>query len=826
LKKAWERKSMLASLASDVILALRVMRQKPLFTAAVVLTLALGTGANTAVYTLVHAVLLRPFPFPESERLVEIKTVSTKGEAVYGASLADVVDLRARVRSLSSAASYRVERVNLVPEERAIPTRVAHVTPLFFDVLDTKPLLGRTFLPGEDEPGGDVQKAVLSFSAWQSLYGGRREILGTTIRTGMGSYEVVGVMPSGFSFPGRTDLWIPVQSFLQIREIDRAAPEFRGFRFSYRSIARLAEGADLEGVRAEVEAVSRTLQAEFPATNRDFVHRIVTLREAETTDLRPYLLLLLGAVVLVLVICSANVANLLLSRTVSRSRELALRGALGARRSRLARQLLTESLVFAFLGAGLGVALAAAGLRLFSVWTSFTFPVWARLEIDGAVLASSFAVAFVVGILVGAVPLAHLSRNTLAGAVREGTRGSARSGFLRPALVVGEVSLSLVLLVGAGLLLSSLNRLRGVEEGLDSESVLTVSMSAFRPGREEVRIRNVTAYYRRVIEKLRELPGVVAVGGTDNFPYGSRQAPERRDYRLEIRGESEEERTHRGPTLAVDVTPEYFQAVGIPLLEGRTFHEGDNLEGPWVIILSESASKILFPGRTALGQEVRVTFDGGGGDPFARVVGIVGDVKYDKREDGGIELYYPYTQYGLSSTTLAVRVRGPAEGLAERVRDAVHSVDPETAVEDVRPMDALIDDSLWRERLWGTLLTGFATFALALAAIGLYAVLAYAVASRTREIGVRMALGSKPLDVLAVVAAGGMRLVGIGLLGGAIAAAGLLPLIRSLLFGIEGMSLSMYAIPALVLSAVALAACLMPAIRAARTDPVLALRQE
>jgi predicted permease len=391
---------------------------------------------------------------------------------------------------------------------------------------------------------------------------------------------------------------------------------------------------------------------------------------------------------------------------------------------------------------------------------------------------------------------------------------------------VGEVSLSLVLLVGAGLLLSSLNRLRGVEEGLDSESVLTVSMSAFRPGREEVRIRNVTAYYRRVIEKLRELPGVVAVGGTDNFPYGSRQAPERRDYRLEIRGESEEERTHRGPTLAVDVTPEYFQAVGIPLLEGRTFHEGDNLEGPWVIILSESASKILFPGRTALGQEVRVTFDGGGGDPFARVVGIVGDVKYDKREDGGIELYYPYTQYGLSSTTLAVRVRGPAEGLAERVRDAVHSVDPETAVEDVRPMDALIDDSLWRERLWGTLLTGFATFALALAAIGLYAVLAYAVASRTREIGVRMALGSKPLDVLAVVAAGGMRLVGIGLLGGAIAAAGLLPLIRSLLFGIEGMSLSMYAIPALVLSAVALAACLMPAIRAARTDPVLALRQE
>jgi putative ABC transport system permease protein len=352
-------------------------------------------------------------------------------------------------------------------------------------------------------------------------------------------------------------------------------------------------------------------------------------------------------------------------------------------------------------------------------------------------------------------------------------------------------------------------------------------MSAFRPGAEETRIRTVTQYYRRVIERLKELPQVVAVGGSDNFPYGSRYARQRSEYRLEVRGESKEERAHRVPTLAVDVTPEYFQALGIPLLEGRAFREGDTLDAPWVIILSARAAKALFPGRPALDQEVRITFDGGGGDPWARVVGIVGDVKYEKREDDrGIELYYPYTQYGLSSTTLAIRIRGSAGELPARVREVVHSVDPETAVENVRPMDALIEDTLWRERLWGALLTGFAALALLLAAIGIYAVVAYAVTSRTREIGVRMALGSRPIEVLAVVAGGGMRLVAIGLAAGIAAASALVPWTRSLLFGVEGAGLAIYIVPALVLSVVALAACIQPAIRAAGIDPIRALRQE
>ncbi|HEY7820401.1 MAG TPA: ABC transporter permease, partial [Vicinamibacteria bacterium] len=577
---------MLRDLVSDLVHALRAMRQKPLFAAAVILTLALGTGANTAVFTLVHAVLLRPFPFPESERLVTVNAVSTVGaRAVWGPSLQDVDDLRARTTRIAAIGSYREERINLVPEERAIPVSVAHVTPQFYDVLEVPPFLGRTILPEEDRPGGDVQKAILSFSAWQSLYGGNREVVGSTIRTSMGIYQLIGIMPDGFSFPGRTDLWIPVQSFFDLRELDRNDPELRGSRWSYRSIARLADGAELDEADAELEAVSRTLQAEYPETNRDFLHRMTTLREAETGELKPYLILLLGAVGLVLLICCANVSSLLLSRAVSRSRELALRAALGASRLRLARELLAESLVFAVLGSSAGLALAVIALRLFSSWTSAPMPEWVRLEIDGAVLAASLAVAVATGVLVALASLTRVAQGNVARAVREGARETHHDGFLRPALVVGEVGLCLVLLVGAALLLSSLHRLRGVEEGLDTENVLTVTLSAFRPGAEETRIRNVTSYYRLVIEKLKELPGVVAVGGTDKFPYGARPN-ERRDFRLELRGESEEERTHRGATLAVDVTPEYFQAVGIPLLEGRTFHDGDTLDAPWVVILS------------------------------------------------------------------------------------------------------------------------------------------------------------------------------------------------------------------------------------------------
>jgi predicted permease len=414
----------------------------------------------------------------------------------------------------------------------------------------------------------------------------------------------------------------------------------------------------------------------------------------------------------------------------------------------------------------------------------------------------------------------------VARAVREGARETHHDGFLRPALVVGEVGLCLVLLVGAALLLSSLHRLRGVEEGLDTENVLTVTLSAFRPGAEETRIRNVTSYYRLVIEKLKELPGVVAVGGTDKFPYGARPN-ERRDFRLELRGESEEERTHRGATLAIDVTPEYFQAVGIPLLEGRAFHDADTLDAPWVVILSATASERLFPGRSPIGQEVRIAFDGGGGDPWARVVGVVGDVKYQKREDGtAIEIYYPYTQYGLSWTTLAIRTRGRTAGLAERVREAVHSVDPETAVEDIQEFSTLIDGSLWREKLWGTLLSSFGALALVLAATGLYGVVSYAVTSRTREIGVRMALGSRPKEVVSLVTGSGMRLVGAGLAIGLIAAALLVPLIRSVLFEADELSLIAYGVPTLVLAAIALAACVQPAIRASRIDPIRALRQD
>lgn len=819
---------MIQSLLSDIRLALRGFRHRPGFALAVTLTLALGTGATTAVLAVVQGVLIRPLPFPDSDELAEIRTISLLArENVYGTSLLEAEDFAAGVEGIDALGVYREMRTNLIPQDRAIPAHISLVTGDFFNALRTPPLLGRTFEPDDDRPGGDAAVAVLSHRTWQALYGGERDIVGQTIRTAMQDFQIVGVMPEGFEFPGRTDLWVPMQSYLDSRQIDRGDPAIRGVRIYYRSVVRLADGATVSSAGAEVAAVSRMLQGEFPETNRDFEHRLIGLRDAEAAVLRPYLLLLLGAVGLVLAICCANIANLFVARSVSRTREIGVRTALGAGRGRLARQLLTESLVLAVAGALVGLALAWWGVELFRLSARDLLPAWALLEIDGSVLALCGLMALACGAVIGLAPVIHAIRLEAGTVVRGGTRVVASGGPLRPALVTAQVGLSMILLVGAGLLLASLDRLERVDEGLGAERVLTVSMSAFREGPNEERIRNTTSYYREVIDRLEQLPSVEAVGGTDNFPYGSRYLADRNTERIEVRGDSDEELAHRAPAVLVDVTPDYFDALGIPLIEGRAFDEGDHLDAPWVIILSETGARTLFPDRPALGQEVRMTYEGGGVDPWAQVVGIVGDVKYDKREAGdGIELYYPYTQWGLASTTLAIRTRGATTDLLEQVREIVHAVDPETAVEEIRPLGALIEDSLWRERLWGGLVTAFAGLALVLAAVGIYGVVSYSVASRTQEVGVRMALGSKPRDVVALVTRHGMLPVLLGMVLGTALSLALVPLVRSLLFQAGSLDVVSYVVPGLLLAVVSFAACLQPALRAARIDPVRALRRE
>ncbi len=817
----------MSTLLSDLRFSWRGLKQRPVFALTLLLTLSIGTGAIATVFSLVQAVLLRPFPFPDGKEIVEIQTISTKAERnVYGTSFQDAQDLEVRVESFEEVGVFRESRINIVPEDRAVPAQVTHVTPGFFDVLGVPALHGRTFEAADDVPGGDSRKVVLAYSAWQTLFGGRQDILGQQLRTAMGGFEVVGVMPAGVAHPARTDLWVPLQSHFDIRGLDRTHPRHRGSRLYDRAIARLGDDADLERSRLEVATVSAQLGQEYPDSNGEFTHHVVTLREAEAGAYQPYLLLLLGAVLLVVAVCCTNVAGLLIARTASRVGEFGVRTALGAGGGRLTRQLLTEGLMIGVLGGGLGLLISVLAVRLTADYLAglSVLPAWVRLEVDPRVLAAGMLVAVGSGLLAALGPLVMVRRVGPLASLHASARVPRRQRPLQSAMVVAEVALSMVLLVAAALLLASFGRLEQVDTGLQTERVSTVSLSAYRGGTNEERIRAVTSFYRQVIEKIETIPGVVAVGGSDNFPYGSRFSSARNEMRVEARGESEEASGHRAGALLIDVTPAYFQAVGIPLLAGRTFTEGDTLDAPWVIVLSETAALRLFPDRDPLGQEVRMTYEGGGADPWAQVVGVVGDVKYEKREaSGGFELYYPYTQYGLVSTTLAIRTRGPTPGLEQRVHEAVASVDPTTAVERIESLDVLVADTLWRERLAGGLLAACALIAVILAAIGLYGIVSYGVASRVHEIGVRMALGSAPARVLLEVTGSGLRLVMVGIAVGAVGAMLMVPLLRSYLFEAGRLDVVAYLVPALFLVLVGAVACLRPSLRASRVDPIRVL---
>lgn len=812
----------------DLKQAYRTLWKRPGFALLIISVLGLGIGAATTIFSLRYAVFMRPLPLPEPERLVEIRTVSTRPEAdVYGASDQDSVDWQERSSAIETLGTYSTGRLNVLSDDRATSVAMAYVTPGLFTALGMQPRIGRMFLPEEDQPGGDAAKAVLSYATWQSLFGGREDILGTELRTDRQSLEIVGVAPPGLSFPDQTQVWIPAQSIYDLRGTDRSDPARRSGRRWIRSVARLAEGATLGQARAELEEIGRQLQQEYPETNAEVMPEVVTLRAAETERLGPYLTLLSGAALLMLVICCANVAGLMMMRATRRRRELAVRWALGAGLRGLGRALLLESLLLSLAGGLLAVAFTGLALRIYPTLIPVALPPWFEARLDPPVLGFALLVAFGCCLLSGLAPLWRALRQAPSVGLREGAKGSARQGRLRPALVVAQITLCLLLLTGAHLLTRSLEALESVDHGLRPDRVMTVALSSFQHGSNEDRIRGVTQFYRRLVDRLEQIPGVVAVGGTDNFPYSGSQYGDRGGVSVEARGDTEADRRLRAPTLLVDVTPRYFEAVGLPLLEGRSFDDGDTLDAPMVIILNERGARELFPDRPALGQEVRITYDGGGADEWARVVGIVGNVKYDKRwDDRGIELYYPHSQYGLASTYLAIRTRDAVPGLEDAIRATIAGIAPETAVERITTLERMIDDSLWQDRLWSVVLGGFALMALLLATVGVYGVLAENVAQRTREIGIRLALGALPRDVIHRITRQGLALVSIGLGVGLLATPWIGRALEAVVFGVESTTRSSAVSAALFLLAAALLACLVPAMRAARVDPLEALRDE
>jgi putative ABC transport system permease protein len=802
--------------------AMRALLRAPLATAVMIAILAAGIGLNTAVYSVLYGILLRPYPYASPERIVRIASAPIKdpGNRV-GVSLPDFEDFRHDARTLQDLSAWSTERINLIDDGVAVPVDAGVISPGLFATLGVKLLIGREFLPQEDIPGGDSNKVILSHALWEKRFNRDAGILGRVIRTSLGSFSVVGVASPGFLFPRDSALWIPIESELRARNESR---QMRFYR-RYRVVARLREGASLSAAQDDLRQIGTRLQREQAVTNRDILPVVEPLRTVETSEMRPYVLLLMAGAGLVLLVCCTNLANLLLARSSAREREFAVRAAMGAGRKRLLIQLLTEHSLLAIAGALLGVALASSLLGALPriIPGPAELPFWMHFDLDRNVLAFTCAVTIGTIAAFGLVPLLKSARTDLESLLRDGSRGSHATSRLRRGLIVGEVALSAILLVCAGLLLKSLNRLESVDPGFQPHNVLAIQLSPFKPGSAQQRIEAATTYFRNVIATIGQVPGVVAVGATDGLPYTPDSA-DRPSYNMEVQGAGSVERAYRGPGSVIDITPQYFEAMGIPLREGRAFNEQDRSTSERVIILSERAARFLFPGRSPIGGQVRHNTNGMA-DPWSRVVGVVGNVRYKADETSeGIEMYYPSSQWEFESAYVAIRVQGSPAGFENAIRQAVSSVDVETGIDEMKTMDALMNETLWQQRSWGFVLAAFAATTLLLAAVGLYGVMAYSVALRRTEIGIRAALGATPKTLFGEVTREGVYLAAAGAAVGLLVALGVTRLLRTMLYGVPPGDPVTFLLAALVLIAVAAVASALPGMRAASMDPVKILR--
>jgi putative ABC transport system permease protein len=801
----------------DVRYALRILARSPGFTAVAVLTLALGIGVNTAIFTVANALLLRPLPFADPDRLALVAVVRSELALI---SFLRFATIQEQSRSFSGIAAVTNESFNFSGHGDAEEIPSARSTWNFFDVLGVRPLLGRTFVASEDQPGGK-QVALISHSFWMTRFGGARDIVGQNITLDSRDYTVIGVLPADFAFSclgPRIDVWAT-----RVYEINLATPQQvqRGAGF-LTAIARLRPGVTRDRAKAEMAVLNRQFQRANPGrpdSDPKMVIEVADLQRQVVANVRPALLMLLGAVGLVLLIACANVASLLLSRALGRKKEIAVRAALGAIRGDLLRQLIIESLLLAGIGGVMGALLSWWGTHVLSTLAASTLPRFANLHMDGWVLAFTAAISLASGLCFGLVPALQLSKPNLNTVLRDEGRsstGSRRRNNARNILVVSQVALSMVLLVGAGLLIRSFIRLQTATPGFDPGNVL--SMRIFLPRTKYATRSQTIAFYNEALKQVRTLPGVESVAISSALPVnGTRRSP------MLLEGQPEVPVGER-PILNIQtISPDYTKVLRVPLVRGREFTEHDDAEAPPVVMVNQAVVRRYWPNENPIGKRIYL----GQLPKPSVVVGVLGDIKNENlAHDATPEVFLPFPQLPWASLNLTVRTTRDPHNSISAVRRQISLIDKDQPVTNVQTLEELLESASAQPRFTMFLLGIFATAALILAMVGIYGVIAYSVAQRTQELGIRMALGADRSDILRLVIGHGLLLTLSGVAIGMIASVALTRMLSSMLYKTSATDPLIFSSSAVLFLAVALIASYLPARRAMRIDPTDALRYE
>jgi putative ABC transport system permease protein len=808
------------TLIQDIRYAIRTLRKQPAFTAVVVLTLALGIGVNAAIFSVVNAVLLRPLPFSQSEQLVTVRMANPRmGGDNMPLCVADFLDWRAQNQVFQDVAAYTDNWVSLTGNREPERLKGVGVTAGFFSTLRVTPLLGRTFSPGEDAPNGPPL-VILSQRLWQRSFGSDPQIIGKPITLNGRSRTVVGVMADSFAFPPTDEQSLPGD--IDVWVLQTLTPPTRRGPYYLRGIARLKPDASLQQANADLNNIALRIRQNNPVTNAETTFVSRSLKDAIVGDVGRTLFVLFGAVAFVLLIASLNVANLSLSRAASRGSEIAIRIALGAGRRRIVRQLLTESLLLATAGAAGSVLLGWWGIELLRTIGSNNLPRLNEVSIDARVLAFTAFLSLVSCLLFGLVPAWQASRVGLSQYLSKAPQ--ARSGGptwsrTRKLLVIAEVALSIVLLAGAGLMLNSFLRLKHVSPGFAPERILTTEISL--PSTRYKERAEINSFYEQLITRIRNLPGVEAAGIGMSLPPNLLSISDTFTIEGAPLGESETS------SPVVIVSSGYFEALGIPLLAGRNFTEADRADKPQVVVINESFARRFFPHESPLGKRMKIGGPERPNNPWMEIVGVVGDVKYAGLDVAAEPAHYEYyQQVPWSGTYIVVRSSLEPQPLASSVRQAVWSLDRDLPIANVHTMEDLLSESVARARFRTFVFLVLGTLAIVLAVTGIYGVISYLVSQRTREIGIRVALGAQRRTVLKLIIRQGMSLALVGAAIGLVAAFVLTRLMRGLLYGVEATDPLTFASITILLLLVSVAACWIPARRAAKVDPLVALRDQ